>query len=133
MMRFWDRYGVWVVVYVYVLSRLFDSSNDWGGEGGLLWRAFLMFNLMISAGVGYRALLRAVPAFGTWAPLALRWIARFMLYAFLWCIPVGMFFSLLQIWDMPPHLLTALALSGACVTRHVQYDVRKLNRASFIG
>lgn len=132
-MHFWDRYGVWVVAYIYLLIRLFSSPKNRESESDLFWGAFLMFNLMISLGVGYQALLRAVPAFGTWAPLFLRWIARLMLYAFLWCFPAGMLFAFLEIGDTPPFLITIFTLSAVCVGRHILHDVRKLKMAALIG
>jgi hypothetical protein len=132
-MHFWDRYGVWIVAYICLLYTLFGPPVSRESQGDVLWGTFLRLNLMISAGVGYQALLRAVPAFGTWAPLFLRWIARLMLYAFLWCFPAGMLFAFLEIGDTPPFLITIFTLSAACVGRHILHDVRKRKMAALIG
>ena len=123
-MRFWDRYSVWVITYVYLLTRAFTAYAE---EGESVWlRAFLLLNLMASIGVGYLALLRRFAAFRTWAPLVLRWIGRWMLYGFVWFIIVAIVFSFAQVMDAIALWMISLLISGAFVARLALRDIQKL-------
>jgi hypothetical protein len=121
-MRFWDLYGVWIIAYVYLLIRIFVAMKD---EEVFLWQAFLTSNLLLSLGVGYRALLRAMPVFGIWAPLVMRWAARLMLHTFLWFIVTSIIFSLGDIWDAHLVWFTALTLAGVFVAHPVRHDLQR--------
>jgi hypothetical protein len=123
-MRFWDRYGVWIVVYVYLLTRTSVAHAEKGDDVWL--QVFLLLNLMASFGVGYLALLRRFAPFRTWAPLVLRWLWRWMLYGFVWFNLVGAVHSatnfagsLATLW------MISLLISGAFVARLALRDIRK--------
>jgi hypothetical protein len=129
-LRLWDSHAVWTIAYIYLLSHAFVSGYRYGWDGpGTLWYAFLLTNLAISLGVGYQALLRRFHGFQTWAPLVLRWTARFILYGvILFLLPVYLY--LVPMNRQGEHWPIASVIAFYLVMRHVADDIERTRQTS---
>lgn len=123
MLRVWDRCAVGAITFIYLLTHAFKEGR------GDRWLAFLLTNLAISLGVGYQALLRRFQGFRTWAPLVLRWTARFILYGvILFLLPVYLY--LVPINRQEEHWPLASVIAFYLVMRHVADDIERTRQTS---
>jgi hypothetical protein len=126
-MRFWDKYGVWIVVFVVLLIR--SNYAAFRNGDSELWQAFLLFNGMLSFGAGYVALVRISPLFAFWAPLIMRWLARLVVYTPFWLIPAVYFTQ----GDGFKASFVALTIAGLFVARRAWHDTLPLRRRTAIA
>lgn len=119
MLKLWDRYGVWVAIYVLLVFQVFSCSHPSSFGELFLYGLFLPFNLVLSLATFYRFLTQKWSWFRTWGPLLSRWIARWVGYTLIGVLFGGLVFSVFG-------LILAPVIAVLITIFHIADDVQSV-------
>ncbi len=123
MIKVWDKYGVWITVYVLLVYYTRPFGLDYDYRYALFLNLFLAFNLTLTMAAFYRLFTCRWVWFGIWGPLLTRWIARWTYYTIIGLLFGGLVFSVFG-------LILAPVVAVLATIFHIVEDVQAQPSAS---